>query len=381
MLVAVFLAAFGGTHYFLYASVVAAFDLGRSQGLWALRALFACGAVSFPVLRMLARRNIARPTVLIDWIVVTWLALVIYGFLAALVIRGVAALCRATGLWPRLLPPLEHAPGPVAASVAAAVVVGLVAFGFVRARSLPRTTTIQVRLANLPPDLDGFTLVHLSDLHLGAFAPRGRLRRIVDRVNALSPDLVAITGDLVDERAAQLEPWVQQLAELRPRYGVLAVPGNHDFFAGVEEVTRRAATAHIRFLRNERVIVAGKLLVYGIDDPMGARLGFEAANVDQVVGADARERPSILLCHQPTGYARLAALGVGLVLSGHTHGGQMWPLRRLSRLLHPYDVGHHRVGASHFYVSRGTGTFGPPMRLGVPSEIVQIHLVSAPSCV
>ncbi len=156
---------------------------------------------------------------------------------------------------------------------------------------------------------------------------------------------------------------------------MLAVTGNHDFFAGIDSVVRCASAGGVHFLRNEMLTVAGAIDVYGVDDPLAARLqGGSPPRFEQVIGSETRQRPSILLCHQPLGYPRLAEMGVGLILSGHTHGGQLWPIAWLSRRFYPYYAGHYQIGASHFYVSRGTGTWGPPMRLGAPPEIVHLHL-------
>jgi hypothetical protein len=159
---------------------------------------------------------------------------------------------------------------------------------------------------------------------------------------------------------------------------VLAVTGNHDFFAEIDSVVQASGARGVRFLRNERITVAQAIDVYGIDDPLAARSqGAAPPPLEQIIGPERGERPSIFLCHQPLGYPRLAAMGVGLVLSGHTHGGQLWPITWLAGRIYPYCAGHYRIGASHFYVSRGTGTWGPPMRVGAPAEIVHMHLRAA----
>jgi predicted MPP superfamily phosphohydrolase len=371
------LSILGGTHYYLYAHLVTGLGPFGTPTLWAIRAVFVLGAISFPLLRVLSRHHVRRLTVLVDWLVVMWLGCVLYAFLLGLAVQVLGALSEWTGLLSVAAPLLGSSPQRSGVLLVVALTAMCVVVGFVRAQALPRTVNLEVPLAHLPPSLDGFKVIQLSDVHIGTFARLARIRGIVEKVNALVPDLVVITGDLVDEQASQLAPLEPILAALRARHGVLAVPGNHDFFAGIDEVVRRAATCGIRFLRNEKVTIAGALQIYGIDDPMGARLrGGRSVPFESVLGPEVREQPSILLYHQPIRYPRLAEMGVGLVLSGHTHGGQLWPLTYISRLFYPYVSGLFSIGTSHFYVSRGTGTWGPPMRFGVPPEIVVIRLRS-----
>jgi len=294
---------------------------------------------------------------------------------AALALEAGAAVLRTTGLSLPDALPLDLSPGQAGLVLVLATTLVFAGAGFASARALPGTTQLELPLAHLPSALDGFCVVHLSDLHVGPFCRAGRLRAIVDQVNALAPDLVVITGDLADEKPADLSEAIRLLQPLRARHGVLAVTGNHDFFADIDAVLRSAGAGGVRFLRNEKLTVAGAIDVYGIDDPPAARIeGTEPPRFEQVAGSEVAQRPSILLCHQPLDYPRLAQLGVGLVLSGHTHGGQLWPFTWLARRIYRYSAGHYQLGASHFYVSRGTGTWGPPMRVGAPPEIVRLQL-------
>jgi len=371
------LSLLGGTHYYLYAHWVSGLGPFRTWSLWAIRAVFVLGAISFPLLRVLSRHHVRRLSVLVDWFVVMWLGCVLYAFLIGLAVQLLGALSEWTGLQSVAAPLLSSSPARSGVLLVVALTTMCVIVGFVRAQALPRIVNLEVPLSHLPPSLDGFKLVQLSDVHIGTFARLARMRGMVAKVNGLAPDLVVITGDLVDEQASQLAPVEPILALLRARHGVLAVPGNHDFYAGIDEIVRRATACGIRFLRNEKVTIAGALQIYGIDDPAGARMrGGRTVAFESVLGPEVREQPSILLYHQPIRYPQLAEMGVGLVLSGHTHGGQLWPLKYITRLFYPYVSGLFSIGTSHFYVSRGTGTWGPPMRFGVPPEIVVIRLRS-----
>ncbi len=375
VLVTVMLTLFGGMHYYLYARLLGALGPCSTSEIWSLRGLAVCGAVSFPLLRILSRTRVWRPTALVNWVVMVWLGLALYASLAALALQAGMFILRSAALGIHAPMLLNLSPGHAGLALVSATAVVIAAISVATAQAMPRTTDVEVALAHLPRSLEGFSVVQLSDVHVGPFSRAGRLRGMVERVNSLAPDLVVITGDLADEKVAHLVEAMRVLQNLKARHGVLAVTGNHDFHAGVDEVVRCAEAGNVRFLRNERVTVAGAIDVYGIDDPIAARMeGDQAPRLEQVIGPATRQRASILLCHQPLGYPRLAELGVGLVLSGHTHGGQLWPISWLARRLYPHNAGHYQIGASHFYVSRGTGTWGPPMRLGVPSEIVRVRL-------
>lgn len=239
---------------------------------------------------------------------------------------------------------------------------------------------LSVALAHLPPELDDFTLVQLSDIHVGPTIGRDFIEEIVERTNALEPDIVVITGDLVDGSVAQLRDKVEPLTHLRTRHGVFFVTGNHEYYSGAaawcEELTRMG----IRVLRNERVSIGGPTASFdlaGIDDYSSRR--FEdghGPDPQRALGGRDPNRALVLLAHQPRQAFDADAFDVGLQLSGHTHGGQMWPWNYLVRLQQPLVSGLGVVGRTPVYVSNGTGYWGPPMRLGAPAEITEISLRS-----
>jgi predicted MPP superfamily phosphohydrolase len=238
-------------------------------------------------------------------------------------------------------------------------------------------TRLDVPLKRLPAEMDGFTLVQLSDLHFGMLTENGKLSRVFDRVNALNPDLIVITGDLVDEGVSHMEEMAEPLKRLKSRYGVLAITGNHEYYAGVNRAVEIMKSAGVEVLRNEMKVLPGGLQVLGVDDPTGSRrMGEPAAELEEQLSRLDREKPSILLYHQPIHFEKAASAGVGLQLSGHTHGGQLYPIILISRMIYPRTPGLHQIGESKLYVSRGAGTWGPPMRLGSPPEIVLITLRS-----
>jgi len=241
-------------------------------------------------------------------------------------------------------------------------------------------TRLEVPLLNLPVRMDGISIVQVSDVHYGMITGNEKLAKLVQSINALHPDIIVFTGDLVDEKVAHMEQMAEPLSRLRARWGVYAVLGNHEYYAGAERVAKILKESKIRLLRNEIALLPGGLQILGIDDPAGyKRLGEPKPAFEQLIAALDPHKPSILLYHPPRGFEKAAEGHVGLQLSGHTHGAQILPIRPVAQILYPYLRGLHRLEESYLYVSRGIGTGGPPMRLGSPPEIVEIRLRSRES--
>jgi predicted MPP superfamily phosphohydrolase len=242
----------------------------------------------------------------------------------------------------------------------------------------PALRRLEVHVPRWPAGLDGFRLVQVSDLHLGPILDRRFMRHVVERVAELDPDLVAITGDLVDGSIHRLAPEAAPLAELGARHGVFFVTGNHDYYSGADAWVAEVRRLGVRVLRNERVTIGEGDQVFdlaGVEDHHAHLVS--AAHREDLPRALAGRDPAravVLLAHDPATFPAAARLGVDLQLSGHTHGGQLWPFRYFVRLATPYVAGLHRRGASQLYVSRGTGFWGPAMRLFAPAEITEIVL-------
>jgi hypothetical protein len=238
---------------------------------------------------------------------------------------------------------------------------------------------VPVTLARWPEAMNEFKLVQLTDIHVGPTIGRAFIETIVAHTNALNPDLIAITGDLVDGTVDELRDSVAPLAQLRARHGVYFVTGNHEYFSGAAPWIAELTRLGIRCLRNERVSIgdaAASFDLAGVDDRSGARFGEpgHGEDLDRALGALDPEREVVLLAHQPKSVFAAARFGIGLQISGHTHGGQIWPFSYLVRLQQPFIAGLHRHEGAQVYVSRGTGYWGPPMRLGAPAEITQLVL-------
>jgi uncharacterized protein len=267
---------------------------------------------------------------------------------------------------------------------ALAATAGATALSFRRATGPAEITEVPIRLERLPRALSGFTIAQISDLHVGPSIREREVRRVVEQTNALRPDLVAITGDLVDGDVAQLRSAVAELTGLRARHGVVFVTGNHEYYSGAAAWMAELRRLGVRVLSGERIAVgdAGASFdLAGVDDwsvSRGAQLGPALAGRDP-------DRSLVLLAHQPRGVPEAVRAGVELQVSGHTHGGQLFPFNLLVAAAFPYvrglyahaeDDGRGAASRGQVYVSRGTGYWGPPMRLGSPPEIAKLVLTT-----
>ncbi len=268
------------------------------------------------------------------------------------------------------------------AGAAAVTTVELATVSVLKAAGEVSITRVDVTLDKLPRALSGFTIVQLSDLHIGLTLGRDWLAEIVNKVNELKPDMIAITGDLVDGSVDRLKNEVAPLRELKAPDGVFFVTGNHEYYAGAVEWLKEIERLGIRVLRNERVSVGRGDDIFdlaGIDDhsSRGMAPGHDGPDIKRALEGRDPNRELVLLAHQPLGMDEVAASDVGLMLSGHTHGGQIWPITNFVIFRHPYNTGLHRHGArTQIFVTQGTGYWGPPMRLGSESEIAVIKLMS-----
>lgn len=364
---AIALSLMGGMHYYVWARLVRDPHLPPAAAR-ALTLLIVALGVSMPLALIAARLFSAAAIRPVIWVVFIWMGM---GFLLV-AFFGLADFARL------LARPLIAADPSrrlfLARSLAAGVgglVAGLTAAGMKSALGPTQVKELSIGLRGLPAALAGFKLVQISDVHVGPLLRKDWLAHVVERVRELSPDLVAITGDLVDGSVHELREQVAPLATLRPPRGVYFVTGNHEYYSGVEDWYAHLPSLGVRPLRNERVEVAPGLDLAGIEDPTGS------PDLPRALAGRDASRALVLLAHQPRQFAEAARHDVPLTLSGHTHGGQIWPFSWLVALAQPYLAGLHRRGNSQLYVSRGTGFWGPPMRIFAPAEITLLRLQPA----
>ena len=252
----------------------------------------------------------------------------------------------------------------------------LTLIGYLQARC-PRTVNVDIAIDGLPPELENYRIVQLSDVHVGPTIRRRFVEKLVEKVNGLRPDAVAITGDLVDGALSELREHVQPLRDLRAEDGVFYVTGNHEYYWRAGEWCPALVSLGLTFLKNEHVVIergAAKLVVAGVTDPVG-RDTHKQDIPKSLAGAPA-DAIKVLLSHRPQMAKAADAHGVHLQLSGHTHGGQFFPFNLLIHRFQPIVAGLHRVGRTWLYVNRGTGYWGPPSRLAVGGELTVIRLTN-----
>jgi len=254
--------------------------------------------------------------------------------------------------------------------------------GFVNARMRARIRHVDVPIAGLPAALVGFSIAQITDLHVGPTIKGRYVERVVDAVNALDADMIAVTGDLVDGSVRELSRHTAPLSRLSARHGAYFVTGNHEYYSGVHGWVIELRRLGLSVLLNEHVVLqhAGEsLIVAGVTDYSA---GFfdprhRSDPIAALTGAPENAAVKLLLAHQPRSAFAAASAGYDLQLSGHTHGGQIFPWNFLVRLQQPFTAGLHRLDTLWIYISRGTGYWGPPKRLGAPSEITLLRLVAA----
>lgn len=317
-----------------------------------------------------------------------WFGLLTYLFLTLLVLEPVRLALRR---WIKGEPP-DTPDAPVASTLnrrmfiartsavaAGAASLGLVGIGAGTALGPPDLLQVPVRLRRLDPALRGFRIAVVSDIHLGPLAGRAHTEQIVNTINAADPDLVAIVGDLVDGTVSELGAAAAPLGDLSAPEGTFFVTGNHEYYVDdtaswLSELERLG----IRPLRNENTAIrrgGAAFDLVGVNDIAGEQRD-DPPDFDRALAGVDLSRPTVLLAHQPVLVSEAAARGVDLQLSGHTHGGQMWPFHYIVGMVQPSIAGLSNVDDTQLYVTRGAGFWGPPVRIGAPPDVTVMILES-----
>jgi uncharacterized protein len=375
--IAVALSVSGLIHWFLYARFIAAFDITSPQLLWLLRGIFVFLTLSYLLARNL--EFIGAP-----WHVITtahWISCVWMGFmieflwmgLVGMVVKGGLVL---TGAWARMGPANQDILGRSTALIAISAAVLLCGYAFWRAFAPAEIVRVSVPVKHITDDLRRLKIALVSDIHAGILINQRHVDQIVNQVNALTPDLILIPGDVIDAPAGLLQNLPARFAQLRAPLGVFGTTGNHEYYIGLPGALKLLEQGNVRMLMNTQVELANGLLIAGIEDRTAAQMGLPRPSVEDVLGPRARELPTILLDHTPATdeINRATQAGADLVVCGHTHGGQMWPFNYLVRRAFPYIYGLYPTPGGHVLTTRGIGYWGPPMRLGAPPEIMLITL-------
>lgn len=375
-----FLVIAGGLHWYLYRRLIKDVTAHRKVRLGAMSAF---GAVAATSIFGFSRFRTSEPNVL-STLLPMWFGLVIYVLLALVVIDLLRLVFRKRLEAQPTSPERRLFLSRAVATTSVIAGTGLASFGAFRAFSPARITEVPLKVPKLPRALDGFTLVQLSDVHIGPVLQRRWLVDLVERANSAKPDLVCITGDLVDGKPQFIGSAVEALNGLKSLYGTYFVTGNHDYYSGADEWVATLQGWGINVLRNRRVEIGdsgGSFDLLGVDD-WGAAGGAGLVaphdyDLDRALLGRDPARASVLLAHQPANFDAVAEKGIDLQLSGHTHGGQTFPGTGVAQLIWgDRSAGLSKTKDSHLFVSRGCGFVGPPTRLGSPPEVVKIVLLA-----
>jgi len=338
--------------------------------------LFALVFLSYIVGRIMMHAAPGHLGSLMIWIGSFWMACMLYFFLIVVFLD----LVRLLNYWIHFYP----ATGSLSYSGTKIITLGvslLVVFVTIVAGTInayhPRVRTLDITIPKKAGQLKELNVVMVSDIHLGTIVGRNRFSHMVEKMNALQPDIILLAGDVVDE---DIEPVVrlnlgEMLRSLQSKYGTYAIPGNHEYIGGAEKAFRYLQDHNVRLLRDSVVCIDSAFYIAGREDRDKKRFtGVGRKELPELLTGLDQSLPLILMDHQPFDFDKAVAAGVDLQLSGHTHRGQLWPFNYITKAMYESDHGYLQKGATQFYVSCGAGTWGPPIRVGHRPEIVQIRL-------
>jgi uncharacterized protein len=331
-------------------------------------------ALSYLAGRLLGKAMPSALSDLLIWMGSFWLAAVLY-FLIAIVLLD---LLRLANHFIPFFPAMITANYSQAKYLTSAGLLGLVGLlllgGHINAM-MPRIKKLNIAIAKKSIHLKSLNIAAVSDIHLGTIIGRAHFDTIVNKINALHPDLVLLPGDIVDE---DLAPVIKQnlgeaLMNLKSRFGIYAITGNHEYIGGVEKACAYLTEHNITMLRDQSVKINDSFFLVGREDrSMNWATGSRRKDLADILSSVDKSYPVILMDHQPFGLEEAAQQGVDLQLSGHTHNAQLWPLNYIVQSMYTLAWGYKEIGNTHYYVSDGVGTWGPPVRIGNRPEIVNI---------
>lgn len=362
--VVIFSLIYLGGNYFVFSQIISGLSLNLNWSIL-VRLFFWISALTFVLGEFLSRKQVSLWVKPIAYYGSIWLGVISISFTIFFLRFLFLIFLRSSGF--RYYSALF--------SVLAALALSL--FSLYNAARPEMVKYLTIKTSKLPKDISRFTIVQLSDLHLNFLKSPERLKKIIEKTNSLNPDLVVITGDLVDADVGKIDGICEAFKSLKSRHGAFAITGNHEFYAGLDKFYRALSCAHIAALRNEHRAVAGFIELVGIDDPEAERFLHEKIDLAAAFGNPAPVDPHkfvLFLSHRPDYFDRARKIGIDLQLSGHTHAGQIPPVDLLEFLFYKYFFGLYQKSDGTLYTTSGTGYWGPPMRLFSRSEIVNITL-------
>ncbi|MBN1534720.1 MAG: metallophosphoesterase [Spirochaetes bacterium] len=338
--------------------------------------LFSFFALSYIAGRVTEHISVCRASNFFIWTGSFWLGMIVYLLLFILLFDILRAGNFFLHLFPRAIEDRYREVKLAAAIMAFVLSLLIVVAGHINTL-YPKIERLSLVIPKKAGSIERLRIALATDIHLGTIISNSRVQTLVDGINGCNPDIVLLGGDIVDE---DLTPVIQmnmgaQLQKIHSRYGTYAITGNHEFFGGVNAACRYMEEHGITVLRDRYVIIGGSFILAGRDDLTSARFsGTGRKPLQEILAGADRRLPIICMDHQPFGLEEAAREGVDLQLSGHTHNGQLWPFNYIIGMIYYLGRGYARIGDTHYYVSTGFGTWGPPVRTGHRPEILCLTL-------
>ncbi|MFC1579451.1 metallophosphoesterase [Thermodesulfobacteriota bacterium] len=370
----VFTAIYGSLHFYAFIKARKAFSMGPGGSI--LIALFMAVMLFAPIIvRVMDRAGYDDVPRVLAFAGFIWMGFLFLFFCSSLVMDVWNLLVRAAALILGTKSVSGLVPPRITFFVALLCAVTITGYGYFQALDI-RTRHITISSPKIPKEAGRIRVAQISDVHLGMIVGKARLQRILDQVKAADPDIFVATGDLLDGQMDDVGGLMGLFQEVTPAYGKFAVTGNHELYVGLERSLAFMAQAGFRVLRNEGIRIPGRITIAGVDDEGRGHQGMQSEISDKAVLAKLPQEGFILfLKHRPE-LENNALEYFDLQLSGHTHGGQIFPFSLISKIFYPIGAGLYALeGPSYLYVSRGTGTWGPPIRFLAPPEVTIIDLI------
>lgn len=376
----IFLTIYGLGNFYVYVRGLQAIPRGSSLR-YVYTVLFILMASAYIAGRFLERAAICKPSDFLIWIGSFHLAIFLYLLLGFLFIDILFIFSRITGVFFEYITAHVLRTRQIAASIASLFALIMVIIGYINAR-LPEITEVEMIIPHKKNIARNVNAVLVTDVHLGIIISNSRLEKLVSMVNSLKPDIVLFAGDIVDE---DIEPVIEKnlgelLGSLQSKFGVFAVTGNHEYIGGAESAVQYLEAHGVRFLRDSTILIDGLFYLAGREDKSALNFGGKNRKTiaELLEGLDPAY-PVVVMDHQPNFKKSPVPENVSAILSGHTHNGQLWPLNHIVAKIFTVPYGHAKIGNTHVYVSRGYGTWGPPVRTVNRPEIVHLALRFVPS--
>lgn len=362
-------------NYYIYSRAIQVFPSGSPVRLW-FSILFWTVVSTFIIARILERAYPCCFTEVITWIGSFWLAFMLYFLLFVLVLDISRLLNHFLHFFPAIVY-VDYGKTKLFLFLSAIILVTIiVVIGFINART-PVIKRLDLHIDKTVQGEKELNIVMASDIHMGTLIAKRKVGRLVEMINGLNPDIILFAGDLVDEDLAPVinNNLGESLCRLKAGLGTYAITGNHEYIGGAEKAVAYLKAHCVHVLRDSAVLVDHRFWLVGRDDRDKPRFsGRNRLELEALLSQVDRTYPVIMMDHQPFSLGKTAQSGVDLSLSGHTHHGQIWPFNYINSAIYELSQGYKQIGKTHFYVSPGFGTWGPPIRLGNRPEIVYIHL-------